>query len=79
MAEIKLRPCPFCGGEAVFKIQKICSVSALLAAEIEVECSECKIRLPGRYYLFVNENENGEFSLTSDQQKAADAWNRRTC
>lgn len=79
MAEIKLRPCPFCGGKAVFKFQKIGSANALLVADILVGCSECKLRLPGRYSLVVKENGDGEISITSDQQKAVDAWNRRAC
>lgn len=77
MAEIQLKPCPFCGGKAVFKIQKMGSADDLLFADIAVGCSKCKLRLPVRYSLVVKANENGEISIRNEQQKAADAWNRR--
>jgi Lar family restriction alleviation protein len=79
MSKIELKPCPFCGGKAVFSIQKIFSLDEtdLLSAYIAVRCSECGLRLPGRYRLVVKLTESGDISISNDQQGAADAWNRR--
>ena len=61
MAEIKLKICPFCGGEAkVFKHKKAMASFGTLFS-YEVECAYCFCRT----------------GLYPSEEKAVNAWNRR--
>lgn len=71
-----LKPCPFCGGKAGFKVHKLGS-GDLLLAYITVGCSKCRLMFPSKYTLSVKASENGEITVTNEQKKAADDWNRR--
>lgn len=65
MAEIK--PCPFCGGKA----RVVCFCDPLFDRHSYiVECRDCK----------ASTRNFGEISFDpkDDEQKAIDAWNRRT-
>ena len=56
-----LKPCPFCGGKAVFKHHNIGGAGhILLAADATVECSKCGLVFPKRYSTVVVEGENVE-------------------
>ena len=58
---IKLKPCPFCGGEAkVFKHKKTMASFGTLFSH-EVECAYCFCRT----------------GLYPSEEKAVNAWNRR--
>lgn len=82
MDEIKLKPCPFCGGlSAMFT-----RVGDADGARGEtrmwhfgIGCTECNIRLPrSDYKLAVQMGRDGEIHiLEDDRQEAADLWNRR--
>lgn len=62
MTEIKLKPCPFCGGKAEFET----NVNVLYKT-IWVCCKKCKVN-----------TMNFESDLYScAAEKAAEAWNRR--
>ena len=44
MSEIKLKPCPFCGNEAITRIKPIRGAfSELDDIEVSVSCSECYV------------------------------------
>ena len=61
MAEIKLKTCPFCGGEAkAFKHKKTMASFGTLFS-YEVECAHCFCRT----------------GLYPSEEKAVNAWNRR--
>ena len=68
MSEIKLKPCPFCGGEAYFRKPQKEKGGAFVS--VGVECKKC-----GAYpystlcYEFLSESEL--------QEAAAKSWNRR--
>lgn len=62
MNEIKLKPCPFCGGEAEF------GTNPTGYRTIWVYCSECKAES--------NRFESNIYSCAAED--AAEAWNRRT-
>lgn len=62
MSEIKLKPCPFCGGEAVFERDRIAGIYC-------VECANCKCMTTFQF-------DFGEGEEAS-RKKAADVWNRR--
>ena len=36
MADLELKPCPFCGGTAEFNLKKL-----------RIECTKCKAQMPG--------------------------------
>lgn len=61
MSEIKLKPCPFCGGEAILKRDRI----GLYC----VKCTNCGCMTTFQFDL----GEGEEVS----KRKAADIWNRR--
>lgn len=61
MPEIKLKPCPFCGGEGELKTSGFNNCYSL------VECKQCEAE--SRAFRISNE-------YCSDE-KAAEAWNRR--
>ena len=63
MSEIKLLPCPFCGGEA--KIESISnSIGDILLVGYKVKCTQCYAStLPNNY--------------TGDKQEAIKRWNTR--
>ena len=61
MSEIKLKPCPFCGGEAVLKRDR--------AGSHCVKCTNCGCMTTYQF-------DFGEGEEVS-KRKAADVWNRR--
>ena len=82
MDEIKLKPCPFCGGEAAMIANVGCADAAsgdFRAWEFCVMCLGCNISLPRRnYHLSVQLGKCGEIVVAQDdRQEAADTWNRR--
>ncbi|MBS6643640.1 MAG: Lar family restriction alleviation protein [Clostridiaceae bacterium] len=75
----KLKPCPFCGGKALFCIKENRTTNCGVGFVFEVECEECRMRLPGRYVVDFNlQPESGEIDVLNDRRQAAiEAWNRR--
>lgn len=63
MSEIKLKPCPFCGGEAI-----LLTCSRLYILE----------QNKGRRAVFCVNDDCGAVMYGSTQREAIDAWNRRT-
>lgn len=61
--EIKLKPCPFCGGKAHIEEKVTLGGSSI----VWVECESCGARLPDIYVK----------SSYCANDKAAEAWNRR--
>lgn len=61
MSEIKLKPCPFCGGQPVLIDKDILGTWCK-----SVMCRDCKATVA----YFVDESNRGE-------KRAANAWNRR--
>lgn len=78
MSEIKLKPCPFCGGEAVFAVRSNKSSSHDVGFVFTILCSGCHARLPADYTLTAKLDAQGYIIITSDGRKnAAELWNRR--
>ena len=79
MDEIKLKPCPFCGGEAEYFIVENCSCGTARGWKFGIHCTKCMVSLPMRdFMLTMDLYSNGELVAKKDErQKAADMWNRR--
>lgn len=78
MSELALKPCPFCGGKAVFKKISDEIKGDNVGFYFRIECIKCKVSLPKRYSCVVTLNEFGEIHTNNDYRKeAAETWNRR--
>lgn len=78
MGEIKLKPCPFCGGKAVYTTTNNVSDHHCVGFDFEVCCEDCEMVLPGRYKIRFSFTENGELNiLTDERQIVAGKWNKR--
>lgn len=79
MNEIKLEPCPFCGCEAVYIIDKNYIRCTEHTWQFGIKCTNCMVELPVRDFIVtVDMNSNGGIVFTKDERgKAADMWNRR--
>ena len=68
---LKLKPCPFCGGEAVAK-----AVNRNYGLTIWCQCKECGARTEG--YCPTTNNEDTTIDNIEDcKNRALDRWNRR--
>lgn len=79
MDEIQLKPCPFCGGEAVYIIYKNYIRGTAHEWQFGIKCTNCMVELPVRDFIVTADmNSNGEIVFIKDERgKAADMWNRR--
>ena len=69
MNEIKLKPCPFCGGEAVLWDREVVGYGKIVLTW-QVFCKDCGIRTPHFY------TRKG-VSLQMAKHSAIEAWNKR--
>ena len=71
MEEAELKPCPFCGGESIYKTFEIDSLGDDIPV---IFCNDCKI-------IFKVENDSPYFDNAKTyaylEQKNITAWNRR--
>ena len=76
----ELKPCPFCGGKAVFVTKSIGHGGGCAIFDFEISCESCSAKAPKAYgcieFYF---DQYGEVKVHKDEkQKAIEAWNRRT-
>ncbi len=66
----ELKPCPFCGGEAILTEEKICLGHGEYPEEYFVKCKTCRARGSAKI----------AYGLTTEQCKdlAKECWNRRS-
>ena len=70
MSEIKLKPCPFCGADAILYFTPYVSSQPLYS----IECSRCSAQIGRSKETY--QASKGELHFTSEDE-AAEAWNRR--
>ena len=76
----KLKPCPFCGGEAVFNIYSNSTRENNRGWSYDVHCEKCGAFVPNRcsYETIAVMDRDGNILLIKDNRdKAIEAWNRR--
>ena len=75
-SDIKLLPCPFCGGEAYIKNRANGYSSSVFTKGAEVGCSECNIHFFGESSFEVSANMD-IYVLEDGIGKMIDRWNTR--
>lgn len=78
---IELKPCPFCGGEAVFSVNNdaITPDCGTVRFYFTIKCRKCGVS-PDKTFgcARVSMGQNGEFNINRDEMdKAAKEWNGR--
>jgi len=74
----KLSPCPFCGGEAVFRSNVNSSSRDNIGFKFSIKCSKCNVELPNIFKVDIFLNDCGEITPTIDERPMAIVqWNRR--
>ena len=79
MDEIKLKPCPFCGGKAEYIINTNYERCTTHGWKFGIKCTNCMTELPIKDFIVtVDLESNGKIAFAKDdRKKAADMWNRR--
>lgn len=74
----KLKPCPFCGGDAKFETISKNSTSYSVGYSFIIQCQECKMKFPKGYNISFSLSNNGEVKFMDDERfKAIRDWNKR--
>ena len=75
-----LKPCPFCGGKAVFE-QSECGRAerSSVVIRFSVRCGKCGTSAATSYgNIFINLSKTGDLNVWCDErEKAVSSWNRR--
>ena len=79
MDEIKLKPCPFCGSEAVYFITGNYNRCVTNGWKFGIKCPNCMVALPKEDFTVTVDltSSGGILFSTDERKKAADMWNRR--
>lgn len=74
-----LKPCPFCGGEAVFSTTIADTILEEAEIRFQINCKKCKAETPGAsgFITFQLTSRGEVLTPHNDVEKAVDAWNRR--
>lgn len=75
---IWLKPCPFCGGKAVFIPERNSSSDKGIGYDFRIKCRDCGLLSPKIYKVELELTKGGLLNPHHDERKqAADIWNRR--
>lgn len=76
---IELKPCPFCGGDAIYETLSFGSNSRSVKIDFHIRCSTCYATHPEtRGEISAKMYDDGDLNIYKDDRLAtADAWNRR--
>ena len=77
---IELKPCPFCGGVALFDQTTYGTDCGMVMMRFQIRCEKCNATAPqGSGILRLCLTSKGEIGMAVDERaKAAENWNRRT-
>lgn len=75
----KLKPCPFCGGEAKFFVKSKSVMGEVRGWQFGIFCSRCDVTTPRRdYKIELSFEGSGEIkTIIDERENAIEAWNRR--
>lgn len=76
---MKLKPCPFCGGEAKFLVKTYREHGVSRGYNFGIYCTGCNLTTPRiNYGIDLRLSDYGEIEFINDErQEAVEAWNRR--
>jgi len=73
----KLKPCPFCGGEAQIECTSTANADCLSKIFV-IRCTKCELRAPKPFRIYARIENDGTFEFDGTQKIAAvEFWNRR--
>jgi len=74
-----LKPCPFCGGEAIYqKTSRFSDRNVIVGFDFVVGCKHCGMSLPKSFSVSFSMDEKGELIPNKDDRETArELWNRR--
>ena len=78
MKNFNLRPCPFCGGKAIFKIINTVASASRSGMTFCVQCAKCGARAPSGHVSEISFQlyDDGELKITKDERTyEARRWN----
>lgn len=74
----ELKPCPFCGGNAMFLTIKNKSSQSSVGVMFKIKCMKCRIEFPKSYECEMYMDQDGGIRTWKDERtKATTDWNRR--
>ncbi len=74
----ELKPCPFCGGKAVFATVANKSSHSAAGVIFKIKCTKCMTEFPKSYECEMYMNQDGNIQTRKDERlKAVADWNRR--
>lgn len=78
---IDLKPCPFCGHKAAFRIMADTAIGKLVKGiDFSIYCPDCGIETPKSHKMqieFHPETPDGIAVVVDEREEAVAAWNRR--
>lgn len=74
----ELKPCPFCGGKAMFLTVTNKSSHSAVGVMFEIKCTKCGTKFPKSYECEMYMDQDGGIRTGKDERmKAIADWNRR--
>ena len=74
----ELKPCPFCGGQAMFSTIGHRSAQSAVVIMFQIKCTKCRTEFPKSYECEMYMNQDGGICTRKDERlKAVTDWNRR--
>lgn len=78
MANVTLKPCPFCGGAAVYATVLSSARGSIRGWEFCIKCTKCGVATPKNYKIEAQINGEGALITAVDERyNAKKDWNRR--
>lgn len=78
MADLELKPCPFCGGTAGFVTDSSGYNNDSRLIGFKIKCSKCGLVLPKKFNIQISLGGKGNIVTDLDQrQDAVNSWNNR--
>lgn len=73
-----LKPCPFCGGEAEYRVNNNGYSANGIIISFGIVCPKCDVKLPKNYIVKLHMDSTGEIVFGEDEREDAVAkWNER--